>query len=92
MLQHVVSSGVLDGLHHRGVCFVGCQGLYHRSWPDLWHFDLVAVLLYLGNKSNTYMGFGEEAATYLGGIQHHMDLDILHGLGTAPTSLIRLLR
>jgi len=70
---------------------VGCQGLYHRSWPDLWHFDLVALLLYLGNKSNTYMGFREEAATYLGGIQHHMDMDFMHGLGTAP-SLIRLLR
>jgi len=29
------------------------------------------------------MGFREETSTYLGGIQHHMGVDKLHGLGTA---------
>jgi hypothetical protein len=44
---------------------------------------MVALLLYLGNKSNTYMGIGKETVTYSCGIQHHLDMDILHGLSTA---------
>jgi len=62
---------------------VGCQGLYHCSWLDLWHLSLVALLLYLVYIIDLNLGFREETATYAGGIQHHMGVDIMHGVGTA---------
>ena len=70
---------------------MGRKSLHHHSWLDLWSFRLVALLLYLGNQPNTYMGIRKETPAHLGGIQHNLGVDILHGVGTAP-SLIRLLR
>ena len=52
---------------------------------------MVAVLLYLGNIVNTDLGVGKETTAYLGGIQYHLGLDFVYGVGTAP-SLIELFR
>ena len=44
---------------------------------------MVAVLLYPDHITDTDLGFGAETAAYLGGIQHHLGVDILYGAGTA---------
>ena len=44
---------------------------------------MVAVLLYAVYFIDTDLGFGAETAAYLGGIQHHLGVDILYGAGTA---------
>ena len=67
---------------------MGRQGLYHRSWLDLWHQHMVAVLLYSVYQPNTDMGIGEETLAYLGGIQHHLGMDFMHGTSTAFDMII----
>ena len=44
---------------------------------------MVAVLVYTDHITDTDLGFGAETAAYLGGIQHHLGVDILYGAGTA---------
>ena len=44
---------------------------------------MVAVLLYTDDIIDTDLGVGKETVAYLGGIQHHLGMDILYGLGTA---------
>ena len=62
---------------------MGGQGVYHRSWLDIWHLGMVAVLLYTVYQSYTDMGIREETSTYACGIQHHLGVDKLYGSCTA---------
>ena len=43
---------------------------------------MVAVLLYTSDQPSSDLGFRKETVAYLGGIQHHMGLDLMHGIGT----------
>ena len=44
---------------------------------------MVALLLYLVYIVDTDLGVGKETVAYLGRIQHHMGMDIMHGASTA---------
>ena len=43
----------------------------------------MALLLYTSDQPSSDLGFRKETVAYLGGIQHHMGLDLLHGASTA---------
>ena len=51
---------------------------------------MVAVLLYTDDIIDTDLGVGKETVAYLGGIQHHLGMDILYGVSTAYCINIRM--
>lgn len=51
---------------------------------------MVAVLSYSEYQSYIDMGFKQEAVAHIGGIQHALGLDFVHGLGAAANKLTQI--
>ena len=83
LLSDVVHPRVLDQLQCGRSSIMAHQGHNHRAWLDLWSTDMVAVFLHAVNQPYLDLGFKQEAVAYLGGIQHAVGVDILHGPSTA---------
>jgi hypothetical protein len=76
MLWYVVQARILDGLQHRGILVLVCQGFDHSTGLDLWHTAMVVVFLYLGHISSTVLGFLSQSSAHADRIQYHLDLYI----------------
>lgn len=62
---------------------MGGQGCDHHSRLDLWHSDLVALLLYALDQFDLDLGIKQETVAHTGWIQHHVGVVKLHGISTA---------
>ena len=59
------------------------QGFDHCARSNIWYTALVALLHCLDDQHDTDLGIEQETVTYLGRIQHHVDMAFMHGAGTA---------